>query len=146
MTFAALPDEEGFSATTANFAALFPSTIQGGSSMESGSGPRRGSEARTKSVGRQQQGVLKQKSRSGAVARSIRSRSCRAAADVYLDGKLHRTVDVYMGTRRNRVTEAVWHAFGLPGREHSLRVVSWGETPPGGHWTDITLEKLAVFR
>ena len=67
-------------------------------------------------------------------------------ADIYLDGELHRTVDVYTDTRRNRVSEAVWHAFGLPEEEHSLRVVARGETPAGGQGTDITLEKLIVFR
>ncbi len=67
-------------------------------------------------------------------------------ADIYLDGELHGTVDVYSDSTYNRVSEAVWHAFGLPDAEHRLRVVVRGEVPQGGQGTDITLEKLIVFR
>ena len=67
-------------------------------------------------------------------------------ADIYLDGELHGTVDVYSDSTYNRVSEAVWHAFGLPDAEHRLRVVVRGEVPQGGQGTDITLEKLIVCR
>ena len=47
-------------------------------------------------------------------------------ADVYLDGELHRTVDVYSDGVGCRNSEAVWHAFGLADEEHTLRVVVRG--------------------
>lgn len=67
-------------------------------------------------------------------------------ADFYLDGKLHRTTDVYSDAEQYRFSEAVWHAFGLSEGEHVLRVVVRGEPGPGSAGTDVTLEGLIVFR
>src|SRR5574340_1554357 len=47
--------------------------------------------------------------------------------DVYLDGKLDRTLDVYSDERGDRGTEAVWHAFGLKNAKHTVRLVVRGE-------------------
>jgi hypothetical protein len=72
-------------------------------------------------------------------------------ADIYLDGELHRTVDVYSDEDARKSHEAVWHAFGLGDGEHSLRVVVRGEryVGPGGDessGTDVSLSYLVVFR
>jgi hypothetical protein len=72
-------------------------------------------------------------------------------ADVYLDGKLHRTVDVYSDEETSRSEEAVWHAFGLEDGVHRLRVVVRGEPYRGGggeesRGTDLSLSYLLVFR
>ncbi len=54
-------------------------------------------------------------------------------ADVYLDGELSRTVDVYPDEDDVKFGEAVWHAFGLTDAEHELRLVVRGEPyDPGG--------------
>ncbi len=67
-------------------------------------------------------------------------------ADVYLDGKLDRTVDVYPDEDSTKGGEAVWHAFGLnPGR-HTVRLVVRGEPYPGSKGGQITLGSLIIFR
>jgi hypothetical protein len=72
-------------------------------------------------------------------------------ADVYLDGKLHRTVDVYSDGESSRSDEAVWHAFRLGPGGHRLRVAVRGEPYRGGtgeasNGADISLSYLLVFR
>ena len=67
-------------------------------------------------------------------------------AEFYLDGDLHRTLDVYSDADAYRFSESVWHAFSLEPGGHTLRVVVRGETPPGSAGTKITLESLIVFR
>jgi hypothetical protein len=67
-------------------------------------------------------------------------------ADVYLDGKLDRTVDVYPDEQHVRLSEAVWHAFGLPSGSHTIRVVVRGETYPSSTGSNIQIEDLVVFR
>lgn len=67
-------------------------------------------------------------------------------ADVFLDEKLDRTVDVYPDENSRKGGEAVWHGFGLKAGKHSLRLVVRGETYPGSTGTDITLTDLVVFR
>jgi len=72
-------------------------------------------------------------------------------ADVYLDGELHRTVDVYPDEDATKHDESVWHVFGLEDGEHQLRVVVRGEPYRGvdgdeSSGTDISLSYLVVFR
>jgi hypothetical protein len=66
--------------------------------------------------------------------------------EVYLDGKLDRTLDVFADERNNRAGEAVWHGFGLKPGPHTLRLVVLGETYPGSKGADVSLEDLVVFR
>ena len=72
-------------------------------------------------------------------------------ADIYLDGKLHRTVDVYSDEETMRSQEAVWHVFGLERGEHRLRVIVRGEPYRGSggdesSGTNLSLSYLLVFR
>jgi len=72
-------------------------------------------------------------------------------ADIYLDGELHSTVDVYPDEDARKPFESVWHAFGLEDGEHQLRVVVRGEPYRGiggdeSGGTDISLSYLVVFR
>jgi hypothetical protein len=72
-------------------------------------------------------------------------------ADIYLDGELHRTVDVYPDEESTKSFESVWHVFGLEEGEHSLRVVVRGEPYRGldgdeSSGTDLSLSYLVVFR
>jgi hypothetical protein len=66
--------------------------------------------------------------------------------EVYLDGKLDRTVDVYSDQKGNRTGEAVWHAFGLRPGKHSIRVVVLGETYPGSTGAEVAIDDLIVYR
>ena len=67
-------------------------------------------------------------------------------ADIYLDGELDRTVDVYPDEDRPKGWESVWHNYRLEEGRHSVRVVVRGETYPGSSGSDIALTHLVVFR
>jgi hypothetical protein len=67
-------------------------------------------------------------------------------AQVYLDGKLDRTVDVYPDEDSTKGGEAVWHAFGLKNGEHTIRLVVLGEPANGSKGANIEIEDLVYFR
>jgi len=72
-------------------------------------------------------------------------------ADVYLDGEMQGTVDVYPDEDWGKGEESVWHAFGLEDGAHQLRLVVNGEPYRGrdgseSTGTDIQLSYLVVFR
>ncbi len=67
-------------------------------------------------------------------------------ADVYLDGKLDRTVDVYPDEDSFKGDESVWHAFGLEAGQHTVRLVVRGEPYGESTGSDVTLNSLVVFR
>jgi hypothetical protein len=67
-------------------------------------------------------------------------------AEIYLDGKLDRVVDVYSDETAAKGGEAVWHAFGLKPGRHTVRIVVVGEPYPGSAGAKVTLEDLVVFR
>ena len=67
-------------------------------------------------------------------------------ADVYLNGKLDRTVDVYPDEVNTKSNESVWHAFQLKPGAHHLRIAVRGESYPGSNGTEIGVTDLVVFR
>jgi hypothetical protein len=67
-------------------------------------------------------------------------------ADVFLDGKLDRTVDVYPDEDGTKQGESVWHAFGLKNAKHTVRLVVRGEPYPGSKGAEIGIDNLIVFR
>ena len=67
-------------------------------------------------------------------------------ADVYLDGKLHKTIDVYPDENSAKGDESVWHAFRLRNRKHTLRLVVRGEPYGESQGSDIAIHDLVVFR
>lgn len=67
-------------------------------------------------------------------------------ADVYLDGKLDRTVDVYPDEDSWKFSDAVWHVFGLKPGTHTVRLVVLGAPYPGSNGSEISVEGLVVFR
>jgi hypothetical protein len=66
--------------------------------------------------------------------------------DVYLDGKLDRTVDVFSDEKGPRGGEAVWHAFGLKNGEHTVRIVVRGEPYGASTGAKVSLDDIVVFR
>jgi hypothetical protein len=67
-------------------------------------------------------------------------------ADVYLDGKLDRTVDGCSDEKGGRSSEALWHAFGLKNGEHTVKVVVRGEPYGAFQGRDIGIDDIVVFR
>jgi len=67
-------------------------------------------------------------------------------ADVLLDGKLDRTVDVYPDEDARKGGESVWHSFGLQNGKHTVRLVVRGETYPGSKGADVAIEEFVIFR
>lgn len=67
-------------------------------------------------------------------------------ADVYLDGKLDRTVDVASDEDGGRGGESVWHAFGLKSGRHTVRLVVRGEPYGASNVADVGVDDLVVFK
>lgn len=66
--------------------------------------------------------------------------------DVYLDGKLDRTLDAFSDEPGERSGESVWHAFGLKNGEHTVRLVVRGEPYKGSKGANVSLDDIIVFR
>ena len=67
-------------------------------------------------------------------------------ADIYLDGKLSRTVDVYPDENAWKNGESVWHEFKLKPGKHTLRLVVRGEPYPGSSGAEVGIQDLVIFR
>ena len=66
-------------------------------------------------------------------------------AEVWLDGELHRTIDVYPDETMAKASESIWHAFGLRKKRHDLRIVVLGEPYGESTGSDISITGLQVF-
>lgn len=67
-------------------------------------------------------------------------------ADVYLDGKFRRTVDVCSDEKAAKGSEAVWHTYGLKPGKHTIRIVVRGEPYGQAKGTEVALQDLIVLR
>lgn len=67
-------------------------------------------------------------------------------ADVYLDGKLSRTIDVYPDESNAKFAESIWHEFGLQDGQHELRLIVRGEPYRESQGSDISIASLIVFQ
>lgn len=67
-------------------------------------------------------------------------------ADVYLDGKLNRTIDVFPDEKAQKNGESVWHAFGLKPGKHNVKIVVRGEKYRDASGADIGIQDLVIFR
>lgn len=65
---------------------------------------------------------------------------------VVLDGKPGRILDVYSDGEKLRVSESVWHAFGLKPGRHTLRLIVLGEPYSGSAGSAVVIDDLVVFR
>jgi len=66
--------------------------------------------------------------------------------EVYLDGMLDSTVDVFSDEEEGKGDEAVFHRFGLPLGPHQLRLVVSGKPYPGSTGSTVAITDLIVFR
>jgi hypothetical protein len=66
-------------------------------------------------------------------------------ADIYLDGELVKTVDVYCDGDRSKRSESIWHRFGLTAGEHSVRLETKGEPFGESKGSMVVVQDLVVF-
>ena len=66
-------------------------------------------------------------------------------AEVYLDGDLSQTIDVYPDEPNAKARESIWHTFGLDNTMHELKIVVLGEPYGGSTGSDISITSLLVF-
>jgi len=68
-------------------------------------------------------------------------------ADVYLDGKLHRTVDTYfMWSDQQHDDINLWQAFGLEPGKHTLKVEVKGEKRTESTGTKVYISQAIIFK
>jgi hypothetical protein len=67
-------------------------------------------------------------------------------ADVYLDGKLDRKIDVFSDADGPRGGNAIWHTWGLKNGKHTVRLVVRGEPFADSKGTEISIDDAIVFR
>jgi hypothetical protein len=65
-------------------------------------------------------------------------------ADVYLDGEAVRAIDAYIVERT--YDNDVWHVYGLPPGEHTLRIVTRADADPRSKGTTISIAEAVVYR
>jgi hypothetical protein len=68
-------------------------------------------------------------------------------ADIYLDGKLHRSIDSYFfysNQEHNNIN--LWHAFNLPQGSHTVKIVVKGEKRPESLGTRLYVTEALIFR
>jgi len=64
-------------------------------------------------------------------------------ADVYVDGKKVRDADAYMVERTHDA--ALWHIYGLPQGQHTVRLVTRDDADPRSKGKKVTLRKAIVY-
>ena len=67
-------------------------------------------------------------------------------ADIYVDGTLDRTIDVWPDDTLRKNMEDLWHCFDLPTGRHNLRVVVRGERFRDSTGSEIRIHDLIVYR
>jgi hypothetical protein len=67
-------------------------------------------------------------------------------ADLFVDGKFHRTIDTYYYFANQQHVETVWHVTGLQPGEHKVRVVVRGEKRPESEGTKVYITGATIFK
>jgi hypothetical protein len=67
-------------------------------------------------------------------------------ADVYVDGKLHRSIDTYYYFAGQQHTESIWHVLNLTPGEHTVRIVVKGEKRPESEGTRVAITGATIFK
>jgi len=66
-------------------------------------------------------------------------------ADVYVDGKLHRTIDTYYDFAHQQHTTSIWHVMGLEPGKHVVRLVVTGQKRPESQGTRVYITSATIF-
>ena len=67
-------------------------------------------------------------------------------ADVYVDGKLHRSIDTYYYFAGQQHTESIWHVINLQPGEHKVKLVVKGEKRPESEGTRVYITSATIFK
>jgi hypothetical protein len=68
-------------------------------------------------------------------------------ADIYLDGKLHSTIDSYFfWSNQEHMDMNLWHVFGLQPGTHTVKVMVRGEKRPESAGTRLYISEALIFR
>lgn len=66
-------------------------------------------------------------------------------ADVFVDDKLHRSIDTYYFFANQQHTTSIWHIMNLQPGGHTVKLVVKGEKRPEATGTNLYLTKAFVF-
>lgn len=66
-------------------------------------------------------------------------------ADVFVDGKLHRSIDTYYFFANQQHTTSIWHIMNLQAGQHIVKLVVKGEKRPESTGTNVYITKAFVF-
>ena len=66
-------------------------------------------------------------------------------ADLYVDGKLHRSIDTYYDFANQQHTVSIWHVLNLQPGDHNVRLVVKGEKRPESAGTRVYITSATVF-
>ena len=67
-------------------------------------------------------------------------------ADLYVDGKLHRSIDTYYDFANQQHTASIWHILNLKPGDHSVRLVVKGEKRPESSGTKVYITSATIFK
>ena len=67
-------------------------------------------------------------------------------ADIFVDGKLNRTIDTYYGFANQQHTESMWHILNLKPGDHKIRLVVKGEKRPESAGTRVYITSVIIFK
>ena len=67
-------------------------------------------------------------------------------ADVYIDGKLQRTIDTYYYFANQQHTECIWHVMNLQQGEHAMKLIVKGENRPEAEGARVYITAAKIFR
>ena len=67
-------------------------------------------------------------------------------ADIYVDGKLHRTIDTYYNFANQQHTVSIWHILNLEPGDHKVKIAVKGEKRPESAGTRVYITSATIFK
>ena len=67
-------------------------------------------------------------------------------ADIYVDGKLNRSIDTYYNFANQQHTVSIWHVLNLQPGVHKVRIIVKGENRPESSGTRVYITSATIFK
>jgi len=67
-------------------------------------------------------------------------------ADIYVDGKLNRSIDTYYNFANQQHTVSIWHVLNLQPEVHKVRIIVKGENRPESSGTRVYITSATIFK